>query len=333
MKVAKLVPLFKLGDDNTFNNYRPVSLLPQFSKILEKLFDRRLSAFVEKSAILTDSQYGFRSKRSTSLALIELIEKVTTSTDSKKVIVGVFLDLKKAFDTIDHSVLLQKLDYYSIRGLSHAWLSSYLENRKHYVCVNNVKSELLRVKCSVPQGSILCPKLFILYINDICNISPVLNFILFADDTNLFCTGSNIHTVCKTVTCELDKLNCWFAVNKLSLKLSKTNYMIFTKQNVPKNIEVSIHNHKIERVFLTKFLGVFIDCNLNWKEQILHVKKKVLKSIFIMYKVKWKLNKTALLTLYHTLIEPYLQYCSCYIITPDLNSLCSITAEVKHSLS
>ena len=111
MKVAKLVPLFKLGDDNAFNNYRPVSLLPQFSKILEKLFDRRLSAFVEKSAILTDSQYGFRSKRSNSLALIELIEKLTTSTDIKKVIVGVFLDLKKAFDTIDHSVLTSKLLY------------------------------------------------------------------------------------------------------------------------------------------------------------------------------------------------------------------------------
>ena len=143
---------------------------------------------------------------------------------------------------------------------------------------------MLKVKCCVPQGSILGPKLFILYINDICNISPVLNFILFADDTNLFCTGSNIHTVCKIVTCELNKLNCWFAVKQLSLNLSKTNYMIFTLQNAPKNIEVSIHNHKIERVFLTKFLGVFIDCNLNWKEQIIHVKKKVLKSI--MYHVQ-----------------------------------------------
>ena len=188
-------------------------------------------------------------------------------------------------------------------------MSSYLENRKQYVCVNNVKSDLLNVKCGVLQGSILGPKKFILYINDICNISPVLNFILFPDDTNLFCTGNNIHIVCKTVTCELDKLNCWFPINKLSLNLSKTNFMIFTKQNVPKNIEVSIHNHKVQKVFLTKFLGVFIDCNLNWKDQILHVKKKVLKSICIMYKVSWKLNEKALLILYQTLIEPYLQYC------------------------
>ena len=132
---------------------------------------------------------------------------------------------------------------------------------------------------------------------------------MFADDTNLFCIGNNIHAVCKTATYELDKLNCWFAINKLSLNLSKTNFMIFTNQNVPRNIQVFINNHNIERVFLTKFLGVFIDCNLNWKDQILHVRKKVLKSICIMYKVRWKLNETALLTLYQTLIEPYLQYC------------------------
>ena len=171
MKIAKIVPLFKSGDDNTFNNYRPVFLLPQFSKILEKLFDKRLSAFVEKNCILTDSQYGFRNKISTSLALIELVEKLTASIDSKKVTVGVFIDLKKAFDTIDHSVLLQKLEYYGIRGLPHAWLSSYLENRKQYVCVNNVNSDLLKVTYGDPQGSILGPKLFILHINDICNIT------------------------------------------------------------------------------------------------------------------------------------------------------------------
>ena len=221
MKIAKVVPLFKSGDDNTFNNYRPVSLSPQFSKILEKLFDKRLSAFVEKHAVLTDSEYGFRNKNSTSVALIELVQKITASNDSKKVTIGIFIDLKKAFDTIDHSVLLQKLEYYGIRGLPHAWLTSYLEKRKQYVCVNNVKSELLKVKCGAPQGSILGQKLFILYVNDISNISPVLNFILFADDTNLFCTGNNIHTVCKIVTCELNKLNCWFVVNKLSLNLSK----------------------------------------------------------------------------------------------------------------
>ena len=164
MKVAKVVPLFKSGEKNVFTNYRPVSLLPQFSKILEKLFNKRLEKFLTKNTILSDTQYGFRENMSTSLALMELIEDITQSLDTHRHTIGVFIDLKKAFDTIDHKILLKKLSHYGLRGKSNDWIKSYLESRKQYVKLENCESDQMNVVCGVPQGSILGPKLFILYI-------------------------------------------------------------------------------------------------------------------------------------------------------------------------
>ena len=161
MKVAKVVPLFKSGEKNVFTNYRPVSLLPQFSKILEKLFNKRLEKFLNKNKILSDNQYGFRENMSTSLALMELIEDITQSLDTHRHTIGVFIDLKKAFDTIDHKILLKKLSHYGLRGKSNDWIKSYLESRKQYVKLENCESNFMNAVCGVPQGSILGPKLFI----------------------------------------------------------------------------------------------------------------------------------------------------------------------------
>ena len=223
MKIARVIPLYKSGEKNKYNNYRPVSLLPQFSKILEKLFDNRLDSFIEKDNILSDNQYGFRKNRATSMALVELIDKISNSVDSKKHTLGVFIDLRKAFDTIDHDLLLKKLEFYGIRGVVLKWLKSYLSQREQFVQIDDCLSEYLNVLCGVPQGSILGPKLFILYVNDICNISNILEFILFADDTNIFCSGHDIKELCNTMSNELDKLHTWFSLNKLSLNISKPN--------------------------------------------------------------------------------------------------------------
>ena len=154
MKVAKVIPLFKSGKNNTFTNYRPVSLLPQFSKILEKLFNKRLDAFLKKYNILTENQYGFRENRSTSLALMELVEDLTQSLDNRKHTIGVFIDLKKAFDTIDHKILLNKLEHYGVRGKVNDWITSYLKCRKQYVKLDKCDSDCLDVTCGVPQRSI-----------------------------------------------------------------------------------------------------------------------------------------------------------------------------------
>ena len=227
IKIAKVIPIFKSGKKASFTYYRPVSLLPQFLKILEKLFNNRLDKFLEINDILSNNQYGFRNNFTTCHALIDLHEQLTKSIDDKLCTIGVFIDLKKAFDTIDHSLLLQKLNRYGIRGIANSWLSSYLKERSQYVFYNNENSDAMNICCGVPQGSILGPKLFILYINDMVNVSKILKFIIFAENPNLFCTSKDIVSLSVTICNELIKLKKWFALNKLSLNITKTNYMIF----------------------------------------------------------------------------------------------------------
>jgi hypothetical protein len=309
MKISKVIPLFKAGDKSTFTNYRPVALLPQFSKILEKLFCKRLTKFIENHNLLSECQYGFRPKRSTSLAILDLVEELTNALDDNKFTIGVFIDLRKAFDTIDHELLIKKMEYFGIRGVVNNWLSSYLSNRKQYVQINNSSSNLLDMVCGVPQGSVLGPILFIMYINDICNVSSILKMILFADDTNLFKSGYNINSLCTEMSQELSKLNTWFSVNKLSLNVSKTNFILFAGKKCINDINININNENIERVYSTKFLGVLIDSKLTWKEHIRMVKGKLLKCVGILYKCAKIIDTDTSRTLYCSLFLPHINYC------------------------
>ena len=246
------------GDKNTFTNYRPVSLLPQFSKILEKIFQIRLEKFIDRNNIISESQYGFRRNCSTNLAIIDVIEEITSSLDKKKKSVGIFIDMKKAFDTIDHDIVLNKLHHYGIRGIVNEWIQSYLTNRTQYVQMKEYSSVLQSIKCGVPQGSILGPTLFLLYINDICNVSSILKCILFADDTNFLYSGDDFCELCEIIFLELEKLSIWFAIKKLSLNVEKTNFMIFANcNNNYDNLHLCIKDEQIKRVHHTKFLGVY----------------------------------------------------------------------------
>ena len=309
MKIARIIPLFKSGDKQNVSNYRPISLLPQFSKILEKIFNNRLMNFLNSNNLLYLRQYGFRKNMSTSMAIMELVENITNAMDNGKFTIGVFIDLKQAFDTVDHSILVTKLDHYGIRGVAKKWLSSYLENRKQYVCFNGTDSGFLPVSCGVPQGSILGPSLCLLYINDLCNVSTRLTSILFADDTSCFIEGTDLSDMCIQLSTEMNKLSTWFKTNRLSLNVSKTNCMIFGRSNQPDHHIVYIDNIVIERVNCNKFLGVIIDSKLSWSDHVSYIRHKMSKNLSVMHRVKWLLNNSALYMIYCTLVLPYISYC------------------------
>ena len=309
LKIAKVIPLFKNGDATIVNNYRPVSVLPLFSKILEKIMYKRLLSFINKHKILHDYQFGFRKNHGTDLALIIIMDKITQALQNKENVIGVFLDFSKAFDTVNHNILLQKLYKYGVRGSSHQWFASYLCDRKQFVSFNNISSSLKSISCGVPQGSILGPLLFLLYINDINNVSKVLFSILFADDTNVFVSGKNINELVVVLNRELSKLVTWLQVNKLSLNVKKTHYMVFSPPKVNQDISpITMNGEKINRVSSTRFLGVVIDDKLKWNEHILFVKQKVSKGLGIICKAKKKFSKGTLRTLYYSFIYPYLMY-------------------------
>ena len=314
MKIAKVIPLYKSGIKNVFNNYRPVSLLPQFSKILEKIFNSRLDTFLERCDILNEAQFGFRAKYNTTHALMKLMTGISDSIDQKKSTIGIFIDLKKAFDTVNHKILREKLDKYGIRGVANSWIKSYLDNRKQFVCVKDCNSELLNISCGVPQGSILGPKLFILYINDMCNVTKIFEYVLFADDTNLFCSNDNMKVLIKEINEGLSKLKKWFAVNKLSLSIEKTNFINFSKgkNNIDKDINIRIGNENVKRVDSTKFLGIIIQENLSWKMHIDKICSKMMKAIGIMNRMKSFLPQNSLRMLYNTLVVPHMTY-SCEV--------------------
>ena len=203
-KIALVVPIFKSGDKALFSSYRPISVLPCFSKFLERIIYNRIINYLNDFNVLCDNQYGFRKNRSPSLALIDLCDKISSAFDRREHAIGVFLDLSKAFDTVNHVILFDKLEHYGIRGLALEWVKSYFSERKQFVEFNNVRSSPQGISCGVPQGSILWPLFFILYVNDLNNAS-MLDAILFADDTNLFISHNDPVYLIYTLKRELNK--------------------------------------------------------------------------------------------------------------------------------
>ena len=287
-----------------------VTIDPCFSKVLERLTYNRLNSYIKKFNLLTDTQYGFRENRSTNMAISTLFDSLVTNMDNGLITGGIFLDLSKAFDTVNHEILLRKLSHYGIRGISNHWFKSSLSNRTQFVKYNSVESSTISVSCGVPQGSILGPLLFLIYINDLTNVSNILKAILFADDTNLFYSHKDIRNLKSTLNNELIKISEWFKANKLSLNADKSHYMLFGQNTSLQNIIIKIDNNIISKVNKIKFLGVIIDEKLNWKSHIELITTRVSRGIGILNKASKFLPTHILPTIYSTLVLPHLQYCN-----------------------
>ena len=316
LKIAKVIPIFKKGDPSLFENYRPISLLPAISKVLEKIIALQLSSYFEKNKLLFDNQYGFRPKHSTEHAALELIDRITNKMDTNEIHLNIFLDLSKAFDTIDHSILLNKLKYYGLKGPTLNLFQSYLSNRKQYTEIEDTTSTILPIQVGVPQGSILGPILFIIYVNDLPQCSNKFDFIMYADDTTLSSTIDSFSDINSNasadslINAEIGKVIEWLKINKLSLNKNKCKYMTF---HMPKkqiqHLTLKIDGINIEKVEEFNFLGLTMDTNLKWKKHTDKISNKCSKITGVLDRLKLLFPQEIKCLLYNSLIVPHINYC------------------------
>ncbi len=311
-KIAKVIPLYKgKGSKEDLSNYRPISLLPTFSKIIEKILDKQLREFLEGNNILYSNQFGFRKGHQTTHIIMAAQDFIIEAGKNNEKIIGIFMDLKKAFDSVDHNILLNKLAKY---GIHTKLLKSYLTNRMQYTVIDNYKSKKHTIKFGVPQGSILGPLLFTIFINDL-HEATAEKILLFADDSSIFIKEKTTEGLIEKTNKALLDTYDWFSKHNLTVHIGKTNFIVFNDNNRENyNGKIILNNDKLERIGekekmkSTKFIGVHIDEDLSWKRHIDYVTKKINCNLHVITANKKIFPLQIRKTLYNAFLRPYLEY-------------------------
>ena len=313
-KVAIISPIFKSESRLECNNYRPISVLSVVAKVFEKVISEQMSIFLETRGMLTKQQAGFRKKNSTETSLLNSTNEWFINMDHGFLNGVIFLDLKKAFDCVNHAILLKKLELYGCRGNTLRWFKSYLENRWQMCKIGSTISPKHVIRCGVPQGSNLGPLLFLIYINDLPKCLLHSTASMFADDTNLTTHAKSIQDIEKQLNSDLENIHTWLLANKLTLNTQKTEYMIIGSRYRLSKIEddpkIRLGENNIKRVKQAKTLGIVIDEQLLWKNQINKIAIKASKGIGMLRRMKAYVPLHTLETVYNALIMPHFDYCS-----------------------
>ena len=306
-KKAIVLPFHKKNSPDIMANYRPISILPKFSKIIEKCLKTRLVHYFTRNNLFNPTQFGFLAEKSTQDALLYVTKKIYINLDEKLSTLAVYIDFSKCFDTLNRNILLKKMERYGIRGMALELFKSYLDERYQAVKVNGVTSQFELIDTGVPQGSVLGPILYLIYVNELPNISNHFSTCLFADDTTLIFENSNKYELFKQCDLGVNLFFSWCCANRLSINISKTNVMLFSNiLNTSDMADIYMNNIKIEYVSSTRFLGVIMDDKLRFNLRI----NEISKNIGVLFKLRQYVPNNTLLSVYRSIIECYNNYCN-----------------------
>ena len=339
LKIAQVTPIFKKGSRLETCNYRPISLLSNINKIFEKVMYSRIYSFISKSNCLYPLQFGFRGKHSTNHALISIVDQINEALDKNKVVGSIFVDFQKAFDTVNHDILINKLSHYGIKGNINKWFRSYLLNRKQFVSILGFNSSHTEINHGVPQGSVLGPLLFLIYINDLNKVIKFSTTYHFADDTNLLRVDDSYKKFQSNMNKDLKGLYNWLLANKISLNVAKTELIFFKKPRSPSpptSLKIKLNGTQIFPTDSIKYLGIHLDSTLSGFSHCSHLLPKLRRSVGMLAKARHYLETKELLSIYHATFSSHLTY-GCQIWTqhnnPLINKIISIQKTALRTLT